>query len=210
MSAIALFVSLGGVGYAAATIGSAQIKNNSVASRDIKDGTIASKDMSKKTIAALKSKKGDPGPTGATGATGAKGADGATGAQGSPGPTASSAASANPEPDTAINPIGLSDVLSTTVTTTTSSRVIGNASVQVEPALNTPTVACQIKIDGTFVGESEQASVPGSPSSVVISLSQGAVVPAGSHVVALACQQTAPAAGAVFAQGNITAIATAA
>jgi hypothetical protein len=96
------------------------------------------------------------------------------------------------------------------VTTTTSSRVIGNASVQVEQALSAPTVACQIKIDGALVGESEQASLPSSTWSVVISLSQGAVVPAGTHVVALACQQTTAGAGAVFAQGNITAIATAA
>ena len=67
MSAMALFISLGGVGYAAATIGSAQIKNNSVASKDIKNRTIASKDISRKTVASLTGKqgsKGDPGPAG--------------------------------------------------------------------------------------------------------------------------------------------------
>src|SRR5829696_6741477 len=41
----ALFVALGGVGYAAAVIGSAQIKNNSVQSKDIRNRTISGKDV---------------------------------------------------------------------------------------------------------------------------------------------------------------------
>lgn len=45
MSAIALFVSLGGVGYAAAHIGSAQIKNNSIRGKDIHNSTITGKDV---------------------------------------------------------------------------------------------------------------------------------------------------------------------
>jgi len=42
---VALFVAMGGVSYAAATIGSAQIKNNSIRSKDIRNGTVASKDV---------------------------------------------------------------------------------------------------------------------------------------------------------------------
>ncbi len=41
----ALFVALGGVGYAAATIGSAQIKNNSILGKDIRNSTITGKDV---------------------------------------------------------------------------------------------------------------------------------------------------------------------
>jgi hypothetical protein len=41
----ALFVALGGVGYAAATIGSSQIKNNSVRGKDIRNSTITGKDV---------------------------------------------------------------------------------------------------------------------------------------------------------------------
>jgi hypothetical protein len=67
LAVIALFVSLGGVSYAAATIGSAQIKNNSVKGTDIKNGSIASKDISSKTRAAL---KGQQGPKGAAGPAG--------------------------------------------------------------------------------------------------------------------------------------------
>ncbi len=58
VAVVALFVAMGGVGYAAATIGSAQIKNNSIRSKDsrssnvgssdIKNGTIVSKDINAK------------------------------------------------------------------------------------------------------------------------------------------------------------------
>jgi hypothetical protein len=41
----ALFVALGGVGYAAATIGSAQIKNNSIQGKDVKNSSLTGKDV---------------------------------------------------------------------------------------------------------------------------------------------------------------------
>jgi hypothetical protein len=45
VASAALFVSLGGVGYAAATIGSGQIKNNSIRSKDIRNGTLRTRDV---------------------------------------------------------------------------------------------------------------------------------------------------------------------
>jgi hypothetical protein len=45
VACLALFVALGGVGYAAATIGSSQIKNNSIRSGDIRNSTITGKDV---------------------------------------------------------------------------------------------------------------------------------------------------------------------
>jgi hypothetical protein len=45
VACIALFVALGGVGYAAATIGSAQIKNNSVRSKDIRNNDVLGNDI---------------------------------------------------------------------------------------------------------------------------------------------------------------------
>jgi hypothetical protein len=86
ISVVSLFVALGGVGYAAATIGSAQIKNNSIKSIDIHNGTIVSKDINASTRKALKGQKGATGSQGATGATGATGAKGTTGLTGSTGP----------------------------------------------------------------------------------------------------------------------------
>ena len=73
LSVVALFVSLGGVSYAAATIGSSQIKNNSVASKDIKNKTISTKDISSKARKALKGAKGPAGAAGKVGPTGPAG-----------------------------------------------------------------------------------------------------------------------------------------
>ena len=77
---IALFVSVGGVGYAATTIGSGQIKNNSVQSKDIKNNSVGSKDIKNRTLGtkdisskALKSLKGGTGATGPQGPAGAAG-----------------------------------------------------------------------------------------------------------------------------------------
>ena len=61
----ALFMALGGVGYAAATVGSSQIKNNSVQGKDIKNSTIKTADISKGTRNSL---KGQTGPAGSNGA----------------------------------------------------------------------------------------------------------------------------------------------
>jgi hypothetical protein len=67
LSMVALFVALGGGAYAAATIGSSQIKNNSVRGKDIRNGTIVSKDINKKTRKALKGQTGPQGPAGPAG-----------------------------------------------------------------------------------------------------------------------------------------------
>src|SRR4051794_5092022 len=47
ISILALFVSLGGVGYAAATIGTSQIKNGAVTGKKIRNSTIRSRDVRK-------------------------------------------------------------------------------------------------------------------------------------------------------------------
>jgi len=82
----ALFMALGGVGYAAATVGSSQIKNNSVQGKDIKNSTIKTADISKGTRNSLKGQTGPAGSNGANGVNGANGAPGATGLQGPIGP----------------------------------------------------------------------------------------------------------------------------
>ena len=50
ISILALFVSLGGVGYAAATIGTSQIKNGAVTTRKIHNSTIRSRDVRKNAL----------------------------------------------------------------------------------------------------------------------------------------------------------------
>jgi hypothetical protein len=76
---LALFVALGGTSYAAAKIGSKQIKNNSILSKDVKNKTLLGKDFKSGQLHA-----GPAGPTGATGARGVTGGRGLSGVAGSP------------------------------------------------------------------------------------------------------------------------------
>lgn len=70
VAVIALFVALGGVGYAAATIGSADVKNNSLRSKDIRNRTLRGKDVRSSSLGAKQIKDpryreiGDPGQPG--------------------------------------------------------------------------------------------------------------------------------------------------
>jgi hypothetical protein len=79
---LALFLAAGGVGYAATSIGSGQITNNSVRSADIRDGTLALRDLSPKTRSTLRGAGGVRGHTGARGLEGATGPVGPTSAAG--------------------------------------------------------------------------------------------------------------------------------
>lgn len=84
ISMVALFVALGGVSYAAATIGSGQIVNNSVRSKDVKNGDLRGKDLKADTIGGsrvLESSLGQvPSAANADTATKATSADSATSA----------------------------------------------------------------------------------------------------------------------------------
>ena len=76
---LALFLAAGGVGYAATSVGSAQITNNSIRSADVRDGPLAPRDLSAKARATLRGTDGVPGKKGGRGTTGARGLEGLTG-----------------------------------------------------------------------------------------------------------------------------------
>lgn len=85
VASVALLVSLGGVGYAAArlprnSVGTAQLRNNAVNSAKIKNHSLKSADLARNTV-----RQGPPGATGPTGPTGATGPQGATGPPGASG-----------------------------------------------------------------------------------------------------------------------------
>lgn len=136
MSAIALFISLGGVGYAAASIGSAQIKNNAVASKDIKNGTIVTKDISKSTARSLK------------GATGATGARGATGAAGSVGPVGPAGAAGSALAFAHVNANGTLDTANSKNVTISPSGAIGVFCLKVTTAQAPQNVVATLDISG--------------------------------------------------------------
>jgi len=79
---VALFLGAGGVGFAATSIGSGQITNNSIRSADVRDGTLAPKDLSAKARSILRGTDGARGPTGARGLEGATGPVGPASAAG--------------------------------------------------------------------------------------------------------------------------------
>jgi hypothetical protein len=85
LAIIALFVSLGGISYAAATIGSAEIKDNSVRSKDVRNKTLVGKDVKKDALGGdqiNESKLGQvPSAASADSATQAQSAENATSAQ---------------------------------------------------------------------------------------------------------------------------------
>ena len=81
ISLVALFVALGGTGYAAVALA----PRNSVGSAQVINGSLLKKDLSKKTVAALKGNRGPRGPAGAAGAAGPAGSAGPAGAAGAAG-----------------------------------------------------------------------------------------------------------------------------
>lgn len=84
VSIVALVCATGGVGYAAAKITSADIKDSTIQSKDVKDGSLAAKDLSS---TARRSLAGRIGPTGPPGVPGPAGSAGAAGPAGPIGPT---------------------------------------------------------------------------------------------------------------------------
>src|ERR1700761_4271354 len=83
MATIAVFIALGGTGYAAMTlprnsVGAEQIRTGAVRSSEIKDRSIRTGDLATSARDALRGKTGPQGSAGATGATGAQGPAGPT------------------------------------------------------------------------------------------------------------------------------------
>jgi hypothetical protein len=76
VSVMALVVALGGTSYAAAMIGSADIKDDSVRSKDVRDGTLKKRDLRFDPT-------GEQGPAGPAGPAGPEGPAGPAGADGS-------------------------------------------------------------------------------------------------------------------------------
>ena len=87
ISMVALFVAMGGTGYAAIrlsrnSVGSRQIKTNAVRSEEVKDGALKLKDFGSDQIPA-----GPRGPAGADGTNGVNGTNGDDGQPGARGPS---------------------------------------------------------------------------------------------------------------------------
>lgn len=82
---IALFLSLCGGAYAAATITGREVRDGSLTGRDLRDGSVTARDLAKAVRAGAPSTAGPAGPVGATGAAGPTGAPGPAGQKGETG-----------------------------------------------------------------------------------------------------------------------------
>ena len=87
---IALFVALGGSGYAAVKINGKDIANRSVAGKKLKRGAVTAREVKNRSLTARDFKRGQlrrgpQGPVGPSGEDGAPGEDGLPGEEGEPG-----------------------------------------------------------------------------------------------------------------------------
>ena len=95
-SLIALFVALGGVSYAAATINGQNIQNNSIPGNKLRNGAVTNNKVKSNSLtasrltsaarASLRGAQGPPGPQGGTGVRGLEGPRGPEGPRGLEGP----------------------------------------------------------------------------------------------------------------------------
>jgi hypothetical protein len=87
---LALFVALGGTGYAALklpknSVGTAQLKSNAVTGAKVKNGSLTAGDFGGTLPAGAQGPKGDTGPKGDAGTNGTNGTNGTKGDKGDPG-----------------------------------------------------------------------------------------------------------------------------
>lgn len=95
---LALFVALGGTGYAAIKVTGRNVVNSSLTGADIRNGSLSIADLSDGTVKTLIGEPGPAGPAGVTGAQGAPGPQGAQGATGQRGPSGFTGTSFNSGP----------------------------------------------------------------------------------------------------------------
>jgi hypothetical protein len=206
----ALFVALGGVGYAAATIGSAQIKNNSIRSKDIRNNDVRGKDVRNSTLTGADIKNDS-----------LKGADILESSLGKV-PSAASADNANTvsgksandlltssgfnENATVITSLGTSfvDVASANITTHSNGRVLASGSAQLFGSALAEEGQCQIVIDGVASLQYETSpNASGANNSDVVAVEFARTLPAGTHTASLQCRAVTTTVGKDDAAINV-------
>lgn len=188
---LALFIVLGGVSYAAATlptnsVGSKQIKKGAVNSSKVKDSSLLASDFKAGQIPAgpigATGPKGDRGPKGDNGA---KGLQGDKGPEGEPGPTASAFAQNSNASVLEGNPEVVNQV---TITTKVQSRLVAQASVDVHSS-TAANLYCFITDDPAFSFGNDWSvrtndDFTGDQNTGIIGAK---VLPAGTYTVLVAC-----------------------
>ena len=213
-SSLALFVALGGTGYAAL-----KLPRNSVTAKQIAPGAVRSSEVKNHSLKAVDFAALPQGP---------KGDKGDKGDPGAPGRDATQVVLATGSDSTAddvfigsMNMTSDSHQLRTTVTTSAPSRIVGQAAITLKdttaPDATPVDASCKLSLDdpppavftGTLISQVISAALPttltGHTSLAVVGRS--AVLPAGTYYVALHC--LSEDSGAPFDAGDLTAMAVA-
>ena len=143
VASLALFVALGGTGYAALTITGSNVKDGSLAGRDIRNGSVASADIKDRSLLAKDFKArqlaaGAPGAPGASGAPGAPGAAGQKGDKGDAGEAGAARAYAFVNSDGSVDETRSKGVADTNVTATTEHLLLHRARLHAEERRGPP------------------------------------------------------------------------
>jgi hypothetical protein len=230
VSSCALFVALGGTGYAALTIPRDSIKARQIARGAVGTSEVRNQSLRRQDFARGQLRAGPTGPRGLTGVAGPAGplgpagpagATGPTGPQGPAGPTAT--ASDAKTADTPIGPVNATsdtDPLETAITTTFRSRLVatGSAMFKDTNSASAGDVRCKLTLDEpppsfatgpAFSSELFQVLPANTTTHTSLALTgRTAPLSPGTYFVAMHC--LSDDTGAIFDAGDLTVIATAA
>jgi len=174
IACVALFVAMGGTGYAATQLTAGQ-----------EGATVSKKGKAK-------GKRGPAGPAGPKGEQGPKGPQGPQGPKGDTGPAGANTSSAFAQNASVISSIGTSlvPVVTTSITTHSTGNIIASGSVELFGETSDEKATCRIKIGGSssLFYEVEPDDI-GEDNQIVDAVNFGVTgVPAGTYPVALECE----------------------
>jgi hypothetical protein len=201
MATIAVFVALGGTGYAASriprhSVGHAQLRTNAVTSLNVRNGTLRARDFKSSDLP-----RGPRGPRGPKGSTGSTGSRGATGPTGPAGPTATAVAATNP----LTPPAGPTSTLTGTTITTKASGPLVITALGTLTGSGAGDAEAGIYVDGAPVAHTGEHVAAGSVA--FNEIGRTGTLPAGPHSVIIATKPSAPTFAVSFSGAGLSVIA---
>ena len=204
ISLIALFVSLGGVGYAAVTITGKNVKNSSLTGKDVKNSSLTGSDVKNSSLTGsdikndkltgsdvLESSLGKvPSATGADSANTANSAGNAN-TVGGKSPAQLRPTSAFGQSGVAAIPVTTgTTVATTTINTASAGTLQATGSVEIQGTVTNPPSQCRIEIDASpasLLYENVGDAVATTSENTIAVNGSRSGVPAGTHTVSLLC-----------------------
>ena len=146
---LALFIALGGTGYAAVTITGSNVRNSSLTGADVRNSSLTSGDIRNRSLLGIDFKLGQL-PTGARGPKGDPGTPGAAGAPGAPGAPGAGVGTITTRTSTVSAPVGVNDF---SVACNAGERALGGGGTG-------PASDPEVFVAGTFPSPATGGSTP--------------------------------------------------